>query len=119
MKVTPKQVEAAPPESLVNEQLIDRIPTSVCLQAVVQDAARCTRHIKDNREAAVQELKTVKAYLTTAMPKSFQEVFEPPFVLVALIGNFCNAGGQIVFVDPPERSAETSNAEPSTPETKE
>lgn len=118
MKVAPNQLWVVPPESLLNEELIDSIPTSVCLQANVQDAAQRVRRIKGDREAAAQELKAIHAWVT-AMPKQLQEVFGPPFILVALIGNFLDAGGQIVFVDPPERSAETSNAEPSTPETKE
>ena len=90
-----------------SEELLDRVPTAAHLQsyleksnAFVQRLGECRDNGSSALEMVCDDLDKLRAYSEYTCRASCS--------LMVQLGNFCNAGGQIVFVDPPKPHEQTN-----------
>lgn len=100
MKVTPKQAERLGPDESTSEELLNQIPTGLDLQNELQYVAAFYKCWSEHQKGP-KALQVMRDVLST-LPDSVRGLTMNSVATLIRVSNFCNAGGQIAFVDPPE-----------------
>ncbi len=77
-----------------------KIPNAVELQHIAEEALAMSQAHQENPKEAPNWIEML--WLATGtLPPGFSTRLRKCFASMTALGNFCNAGGQIVFVRPP------------------
>lgn len=90
---------------MTSEELLYGIPTSVELQQELQGVAAGMRILHVDPSRAVKGFE-VLVNLLNLLPPAAAEPLKLGFSVMMRTGNFCNAGGKVIFVDPPDSEEE-------------
>lgn len=99
------------PDMLTPEELLNCVPTAAELQEDWRTVAETMQAWSQVRPQVLATFMALEAIIHT-LPTPLGNLVALTSSMLVRTGNFLHAGGEAIFKDPPERSAETSNAEP-------
>ncbi len=99
------------PETISSEELLQRVPSAENMQSEMRHLAEFVQEFCEDPRAT-HALDIIGQHLG-GLPDVTEKLTRNAFATIFEIGNFCNAGGRIVFVDPPA----PQDSSPAAPET--
>lgn len=99
--MTPTADEAQRPllKAITGMGLVQMIPSPGHLEKIASDAGFFMREFHRNPYLAAQTTQDVLD-ITDALRPPFEGMLRDAFTSMMLLGNFCNAGGRVIFVAP-------------------
>jgi hypothetical protein len=107
MEQTVNDRDSCDAEKISSEELLQRVPSPEDMQGEMRSIAGFVQAFgEDGRAAHALDILSQQYNL---LPDVTQDVTRLALSSLFKIGNFCNAGGRIVFVDPPKPQQEKPN----------
>lgn len=94
-----KTTEPIDSNTISSEELLRRVPSAEHMQGEMQQAAAFVQTL--HADQGVEAIEIIGRNLQ-GLPNPIRRIMRATFGTIVKIGNFCNAGGRIVFVDPPK-----------------
>ncbi len=98
-----------PPGCVTSDELLQAIPSSEDMQAEVEIIARFVQKWRDDPDGL--EALNLIADRLAELPLQACVLTQTALTTLIKLGNFCNAGGQILFVDPPKPQERTNGTD--------